>query len=194
MTLSEVETVVGILESFITAVGIVVAGVWTFLHFRRQRHGFPHASVHHSSHSFQLPDGRTLLRVEAKITNTGGVLVPLRYARTRIQHLFPLPEHIAEMAAACADPVPQGDCELPWTVLGAREWRLKAGEGEIEPSESEVLNSDFILPAGVQQVLAYTYVSNHVKSDREVGWSDTVVISVGEGSQKHGGSAASSTT
>ena len=194
MTLDEFETLAGIFQSAVTAIGIIVAGTWTFLHFKRQRHGYPHAAVHHSSHTFRLNDGRTLLRIEAKITNIGGVLVPLRYARTRVQHLFPLPDHIALLAAACDDPVPKGDCELPWTVLGAREWPTNEGVGEIEPTESEVLHSDFIIPAGVEQVLAYTYVSNHAKSDREIGWSDTVVISLRQGTEINATADASGTS
>ena len=50
---------------------------------------------------------------------------------------------IEQLAKEVADPVPVDDCELPWPVLGAREWNVEKGLGEIEPGETEMLCSDF---------------------------------------------------
>lgn len=179
--LDSVQQLADILESLATVIAICVAGCWSYLLFVRRRQRFPRAAVSHQTFCFQLPDGRSLLRVAAKIVNTGEVLMQLRFARTRVQQLLPLPDHVAQLLAVTAiDPVPTKDCELPWTVLGAREWRIDAEIGEVEPGESEAFHCDFVIPAGVEQVLVYTHVKNHSKPDRDVGWSDTIVVSLKE--------------
>jgi hypothetical protein len=184
MTWETAETIAKTLESIVTAGGIVAAGVWTYLIFVKRRQRFPRATVSHQTYHYRLTDGRTLLRVAAKVVNSGEVLVPMRFVRTRVQQFFPLPDHIASLASRADDSVSAAsaeDCELPWTVLGVREWRIDEGLGEIEPGESEVLHCDFVIHTGVGQVLVYTYVTNHAKHDRDIGWSDTVVVLLKEG-------------
>lgn len=187
MTWGEIEQLCASIESIMTAVGIIGAGLWGFVHFRRQREGQPHAAISHDTHVFRLPTGLAILKVAATIHNTGGVLLCLQHARTRVQQLAPVPEHIAAIAEKCGDSLPGNDCELPWPVLGKRQWNVEAGLGQIEPGESEVLQSDFVIEPGVEQVLLYTYVRNHTRED-EIGWSDTRVICL-KGEPRHHGKA-----
>jgi hypothetical protein len=182
MTVESFKNLAEAAESVITAGGIVVAGVWTYLIFVRRRQRFPRAALSHQTHSFRLPDGRRLLRVAATIANSGEVLVCLRTITTRVQHVLPLPDHIAVQLKESPEP-PSGESEFPWPVLGKRQWRIDETMGEIEPGEAEILQSDFVIPAGVEQVLVYTHVPNHAKSQSGIGWSDTVVVSLIEGRQ-----------
>jgi len=178
MTLETVKTLAEIAASAATALGIVGAGFWSFVLFRRRRQQFPRVAISHQTHCLRLPDGRTVLRVFARIANTGEVLVSLRFARTRVQQLFPVPDHIFQLVSQGGDFVPQREKELPWTVLDAKKWQFDEHKAEVEPGEAEVLNSDFVIPTGVQQILLYTYVNNQAKRDSEIGWSDTVVVKI----------------
>jgi hypothetical protein len=193
--LEQALSVAQIAEAAMTAIGIIVAGVWTYVLFVRRRLRYPRAAISHTSYSFRLADGRTLLRVSAKMTNVGEVLLWFRHARTRVQHLYPLPAHIAALTASTTgDPVAKGEYELPWTVLCAREWTYEDGQAQIEPGESEVLHCDFVIPAGVKKVLVYTHVTNHVKRGHEIGWSDTVVVDLDEEVAVHAGTGTPAAT
>ena len=178
MTLDSFAKIAAAAESIVTACGIIAAGIWTYFHFQRKRERFPRATVSHSTSNFPLDDGRTILRVAANVTNSGDVLLCLGHARTRVQHLFPVPQEIERLVRDDLDPFSSGECELPWPMLGAREWNVEQGLGEVEPGEAEVLCSDFVIPSGIEQVLLYTYVSNQSKPADEIGWSDSVVVSL----------------
>jgi hypothetical protein len=175
MSIETLKSIADVAESVVTTVGIIAAGLWTYVLFFKRRQRFPRATVSHQAHAFRLPDGGTLLRVAAKVANTGDVLVPLRSVTTRVQQLLPVPEHIASQWKTSPDPA-NGDAEFPWPVLGKREWRIDATMGEIEPGECEILHSDFVIPASVGHVLVYTHVPNQTKGDVAIGWSDTVVV------------------
>lgn len=168
-------------ESFFTVLGIIAAGWWAWHHYTIRRERYPRAAVSHSTHSTQLSDGRSILRVVAKLTNIGNVVVRLRYARTFVQKFVPVPSEIEQLVATDApEHQMDADCELPWPLIGQmREWNIEARTGEVEPGESEVFCSDFVVPADVQKVLIYSFVSNSTKAiGAEIGWSENIVVSL----------------
>ena len=177
MTFEAWNALAGTIQSFATVAAIVVGAVWTWRLFIKKRQHYPRAAVSHQTHAFSLPDGRTLLRVTAKVANIGEMLMCPRDIRTRVQHLLPVPDHIAAQMQLSTDP-PNDDAEFPWPVLGKRVWRIDEGMADIEPGEAEVLPSDFIIPPGVTHVLVYTHVPNPAKPEIGIGWSDTVIVSL----------------
>jgi hypothetical protein len=167
-------------ESLFTVFGIIAAGIWAYYHFLIRRERYPRAAITHSIFCTPLGDGRSILRVRAKLSNVGAVVIKLTYARTFIEQFAPVPEAVQTHLAAQEWPN-NDDCELPWpSVDGMREWNIPANSGEIEPGESEVFNSDFIVPAGVEQVLIYSFVTNALKAKTktDIGWNDNVVVSI----------------
>ena len=67
-----------------------------------------------------------------------------------------------------AAPVPGHE----WPLIGAQNWIFEKGQGEIEPQETDVLESDFIVDNKVLVVRVYTYVKNP-KKERNIGWPCT---------------------
>lgn len=172
------KTVAETWQAALTGVGIVVAGWWTYRLFIRQRQQFPRVRLAHDYSVLHLPDGRSLLRVKAKIENCGDVLIEIRKARTRVQQLLPLPPHVEALLKQSHDP-PEDGVEFPWTVLASRSWRIDEDLAHVEPGESEVLESDFILAADIDAVTIYSYVENAAKST-QIGWSDSTIVRLKE--------------
>ncbi|MDP2319680.1 MAG: hypothetical protein Q8O42_10120 [Acidobacteriota bacterium] len=168
MSLSDLHKLAQGIEAIVTALGILGAGVWAWFNYWQRRERYPRAGVSHSTNLLR-ESGYSILRVAAKVTNSGDVLVGVRAVRTWLQQLSPVPSTIATAVTSGADPV-QGDaCEFDWPLLGERVWTIAEGMSEIEPGESEVFWSDFAIPDHVKQVLVYTFVSNEAKMDVGVG-------------------------
>lgn len=194
MTRADALVIAQTVEAIATTIGIAAAGVWTYLLFVRRRQRYPRATVSHAVSCFPLEDGRSILRVSARIINTSDVLLCFRYARTRLQHFYPLPTHIADrLNGGDDDPLASGEHELPWTVVAAREWQFPEQRAEVEPGETEVLHCDFVVPAVIERVLLYTYITNHEKRGRDIGWSDTTVVDLKE-DMRHATTAATART
>lgn len=176
MELETLKELLPLIESAVTVVAIVFAGAWTYILFVRRRQRFPRASVQQEINQIPLPNDQSLLQVAAKISNEGDVLVSLLSARTRIQKIIPLSEGIRKEIELGNDPVPEGEQEVPWPILGARDWAFCISEAEIEPNETEVLHSEFVLDKSVKAIVVYTYVKNRIKRRQEIGWSQTTLV------------------
>jgi hypothetical protein len=161
-----------VIESLATAAGIAVAGWWSYRLFVKRRLGYPRASLSIRFVVVTIEGARTVLRVATEIKNTGEVLLQPQWARVRVQQLHPASESVRTAMERFDSSVDDKvEAELPWTVLCAHTWDLQ-GKAEIEPNESETLECDFVIPAGVGRVLVYSYLSNRAtKSSREIGWS-----------------------
>lgn len=181
MALDDLQKLGEFTESFFTVLGIIAAGWWAWHHYTIRRERYPRAMVSHSTHCTQLTDGRSVVRVAAKLTNIGSVVIKLRYARTFVQQFVPVPSEIETLLTAQSPEAAMGnDCELPWPLIGEmREWKIEAETGEVEPGESEVFWSDFVIPAEVRKILVYSFVSNSAKaSGAEIGWSENIVVPI----------------
>jgi hypothetical protein len=169
--LSTIKEVLDALQSLATIAAIIGGGIW-FLS-RRQR--YPRADVTHNITHKVLPDGKLLLHVAVRISNKGEVLLTLISGITRVQQMLPLSSSVVESINEGLDPVKKGQTEIEWPPLYSRESEWKEGKLEIEPGESDHINHDFILEAGVQTVEVYTYFKNAMKSGKEIGWQLTTV-------------------
>ncbi len=177
MTLDVLSDLASIIESALTAFAIVVGGFWTYFLFVQHRQRLPSANIEHALEVVKLPADKTLVHLAATVANTGKVLVSIEMARTRIQQIAPVADHILFDIKSGKDPVLEHQQEVPWPMIGeSREWNYNRGQAEIEPGEKEVLHSEFVIPSSVTCIVAYTYVKNHAKRRRDIGWSRTSIF------------------
>lgn len=179
MDLETLEQGISIIGSIATVVAIIVGGFWTYFLFVKHRQRFPSANVQHESEQISLPGDKRLVHVAATISNDGKVLVSIESAFTRLQQVLPVPKHILSVIESGKDPVPKDSHEVPWDLLGERNWQYAVGDAEVEPGEEEVLHSEFIVDGCVNAVVIYTYVKNRAKRCREIGWSQTTFLQLG---------------
>jgi len=157
-----------------TAVGLLAAGVWTYLLFVRNRERYPKARVEHVVNHWRS-SGTLVLRLTVRVMNQGKVVISIGETRALVQALMPVS---ADQVSLERD-LPLDTSELDWPVVGTRECCANPCL-EVEPGETEELHFDFLLPHDLQKVSLYSYLRNQVKSGKEIGWNTTTVYSCRE--------------
>ncbi|MFL5561741.1 MAG: hypothetical protein ACJ79K_09730 [Gemmatimonadaceae bacterium] len=147
---------VGAANDLLQMTAIIVGGWWTYRLFVRQRNDFTRANVTHSLQHVDLGDELRLLHVIARIENVGNVPLEPPSAWATIQQVLPLSAE--GRATLHKSPIPDGEHEVDWPVIGEQEIDL-AGDGFVlEPGESDKYHMDFIIPAAVRVVQVHTMV------------------------------------
>lgn len=158
--------IAGIVESAVTALGIVVAGVWAYLIFVRQRQRYPRASLRQSLLCRTLPDGARMLTVEVTMANIGQRLIELDSASVVLQQLSPLSKGATRQALLGHDPLDGGGRrEVLWYRVGYRRLGFTPVI-EIEPGETETLLFEFRVSAKLEALKIQTNIENAVKRSR----------------------------
>jgi hypothetical protein len=171
--------VASIVQSVATVIAIVVGGAWSYLLFIKERREYPHANLQQSATHAQLGPNANLLRVGVAITNAGTTRMDLKSAIIKIQQVLPLtdcvdPKICAKAEIEAAKPgVPRSAARFSWPTLSQLDQQYE-GNKEIEPSEKDFIDAEFVLPSHVTLVRIYAYVRNDSKphSDKQqIGWS-----------------------
>lgn len=162
-----------IVQAFTTSLALLVAGIWTYLLFIRQRLGFPKLDMDLAIDDVTLPEGQRFVHAQLRLTNVGGVVVALDRAELRLRQVVPIIDKLKPVIVAGYDPVPDGKTEIEWPMIAGREWAWKAGEFEIEPGESDFIHTDFVIPIEIQIAQCYCFVNNASKKRQGIGWTLT---------------------
>lgn len=165
-------------SSTITVIGLVIAGVWTYMRFVRKRQRFPRANVAHRIADWPVVAQR-LLRLVVRVENLGEVIVRVRTIRAAVMQVLPTPPNVAEAISEGRDPVARGSSEILWDTLGDRHCDFSGDGCEVEPGETEEFIFDFVIPSEVIKVQVYTHVENITKSTKNIGWNTTTIHDVG---------------
>jgi hypothetical protein len=165
-------------QATLTGVAIVVAGIWTYRLFVKQREPYPKANVEHRVAHWKLGE-RTVVRLTVRITNVSGVVLSLPILQARLQQLLPMSSGTIDELLALE--VPTGESEIPWPLLAERTCDWSDALREVEPGETEECHFDFLIASDVAAVMVYSYLKNHSKRGREIGWNTTTVCSLRTG-------------
>jgi hypothetical protein len=168
-------------EAVLTAVGILLGGIWTYMLFVRKRERFPRARLKHLFTSFLVRGKLGLLSVTIEISNIGTTLMRLEEAKCRVQQVLPLDGELSALLDRGDDIVPLDSQSVPWPTLDVREWKFKKGAVEIEPGESEVLRAEFLVPSYINRLLIYSYIGNRSKGRKRLGWEKVSFLSLKKG-------------
>jgi hypothetical protein len=172
-----IKDTVSIVQGIITIVGIIVAGIWTYLLFIRQRISYPRLNVELVLQNAPLPEKTRLIHVQVNLKNNGNVLVRSDYAELRLRKIVPLPKEIIPTLKEKKDPVPEAKSEYEWPLFVRREWKFYTNDFEIEPSENDSLHADFFIPDDFQVIQLYFFIRNPRKKRKDFGWTETNIYS-----------------
>lgn len=159
----------------VTSLALVVAGVWAYLAFIRQRLGQPRLITSLSTQVIPIPTGR-MIRCQALLENRGAVVATSQFGEIRCRQILPLPPDIQHAATAGLDPVSDGSTNIEWPLLSKREWHWGLHAFEVEPGETDSLYTEFFLPANVEVLEFYFYLANAKKPKQNIGWQSTVIV------------------
>lgn len=172
------------IESLLTALAILAAGVWTYLRFLRNRQRLPRVRLETSIHQRPIREGTCFLRVSVRIINQGEVLLPLTNGFTLLQRVRPWPE--AVLGHRVGEPQPAEGSrhkpEISWPEVAKISCEWDKGVWEIEPKDHETFHFDFIVDSAIETLNVYSYFQNDRKTDRtkdrKIGWSNNVLHDV----------------
>ena len=187
LSLEDIKASAEILRNIAEVTALVVGGIWTYLRFIKKRDPYPKAEIKHSISHVRLSSEKNLIHVITNFNNKGEVLLSMVTFDTRLQRITPLTEEMEHILEANGNLIPKGTSEVEWPLLDCHERRWQKGEAELEPGESEYLHGDFIIDSSIEIVVAYSYIKNIYKKEREIGWGCTTIYNIQKGVQIEGG-------
>lgn len=181
MCLSQVEQMVRIARDAATVIALIVGGAWTYWLFVQNRQKYPRATIRHRIRHWRIGEGKMLLRVDVQIRNSGKVLISLVESRTTVQQVLPLADDIRSKMRIGGDLIEDGDSEVAWPTIGELEVQYERDQCEIEPSETQGIEYDFIVDDDVGTVQVYSYVMNEKKRRKKLSWDLTTLYDITDG-------------
>jgi len=162
-----------IIQAVITSLGIILAGIWTWLLFVRQRLAFPKLDVDLVITDAIVLDGARFIHAQLSLKNVGSVVLASNRAELRMRQIAPLPDELKSDIQEGYDPVGSDRTEVEWPMIAGREWKWNRGDFEIEPGENDSLEADFVISTAIQVVEFYSFIGNAKKKRQGIGWTLT---------------------
>ena len=183
--------VAAIIQSSVTAVAIVVGGIFAYYKLQLFRDLEPHLTISHEvSHRF-IGDSYVHIAVTANVYNGSKVKVELNQALFSVQLLSPISdENVESLYEERRDDRDENYTHhIQWPTLDEIEQRWTENELVIEPNGTHPEIVEFILSSDVESVMIYTYFYNlanpsgvpHTLSDSSIhsqGWSMTTAYDI----------------
>lgn len=152
------------IESVITIIAIVIAGIFAWRNGIIFRHRSPHINIAHDiTHRFISPS-YTHLIVTATLHNSSRVKVEFRDGLFILQKIAPLnDDEVTQLYAQSLDDAVsanEGAEDIQWETLDKLWIVWDKDELIVEPGASAALTIEFIVPKTIQAVLITTYLYN----------------------------------
>lgn len=163
-------------QSSITALAIIIGGIWTYVLFIQKRQRYPRLNVSHQVISWPVGQ-KNLIRLQVRIENLGDVLFRLSSGHVWIQLMRPWPNGVQEADRGMGGIRP-AERKAEWPILQEHAWDKI--EKEVEPRETDTLHFNFMVNRQVKTIIAHTYLRNETKSrwfdsftskPRTIGWN-----------------------
>ncbi len=137
----EFKDIASIVQSVLTCLAIVIAGIW----FLMQGMASPKANISHSVTHRQISDSWIWLRLEIIVKNEGKRPLHLKSGIARVQRILPLEPYIEKQVKAdmCLIPETQKDKTVFWPQVG-KEYTLER-ELYLEAGETDTLECEFMI-------------------------------------------------
>ena len=166
-----VKTITGVVKDIVQILAIVGAGAWASYRFGLFRERVPRGTISHEITHRSLTETTIHVSVTVIFSNTGRVVwsfVPEQDNRTTIQLVKPIDQEYLE---SLQERVAAGESQTyQWPVLDDRSL---ARSLEVEPSDTQEINYEFVVGGGVESILVYSYYG---RDDR--GWQATTVYDI----------------
>lgn len=169
-----------IVSDVATTVAVVIAGIWTYLLFVKNRERYPRATIEQVAAPLKLDDRSVLIRVQIRVSNIGKVLLPIEDLECRLQQIVPVVGAVKARAQARESLVIGPDSDVDWPMLSEARWNYEKYQSEIEPGEAEVFCCDFFVDQSVRCVRIYSHLVNQFKATA-VGWACATDLELSQG-------------
>ena len=171
-----------IFQSAITAVAIIVGGIFALSKLQAFRDFEPHLTITHRISHRLIGSSYIHIEVVAILHNSSRVKVEIRDGIFLLQKISPVSDKQVETLYVQAFEGEEYE-EVQWPTLFEVSRNWKRGELVIEPSESHPEPFEFIVAKEVKSVMIYTYFHNLKFSEGDEtgqGWVATTVYDLSE--------------
>lgn len=163
MTLTDFKILTGIIV-------VAVGGIWTYYVFLVERTHSPRLELSFNAQCYDFDNEFYLFSTKLKIKNIGKVLLVPTSAQIKLQNILPNTKDFSSMSFDQFNILKAYDEKLLWPMVAQREWDEEISNLQLEPDESEELDTDFFLSKKVKVSRLYGYVHN---PESDLGW-DTI--------------------
>lgn len=173
LSLDDIEKLTSGIESLVTAIGIVVAGIWTYSLFVKNRLDKPSAKISHKVEYRRIPENEILIHVAVHVANTSDVLLRIVSGEVRVTPMLPMADEILGRLHQWEDMTKEGEGEIHWP--GRKTYKIDwvSKSRQIEPKEDDTFHFDFVLDRSVSTFQVYSYIENTEK--KTIGWNTTTL-------------------
>ena len=170
-----------IIQSFVTAVAIVTAGIWAYFRFQVFRTFYPHLTIEHTISHRRISDNYMHIAVTAILHNRSRVHTEVRDGFASLQVVAPLSD--ADVAQRYDEVfVGRQHVNIQWETLDEYIRTWEESELVVEPGESHPETFEFLLrESSYNSVLIYTYFYNERHDEDRgsaEGWAATTVYNI----------------
>jgi len=184
VSVSDAKTIVEGLQSFVETMAIIVAGVWAYERFIKNREDYPYPKIEQRCEHHVLEDNLIYLSVFVTVTNQGKTKLDLNGAKIIVRQVSPLLGEIKKLLKDerqnfDEDKIRSGNVKeifvdqgqrLRWTTLGDREWKGERGKiNELEPGQTREFQFDFLLLEDDVKIIEAISYFNNEKTAWEIG-------------------------
>jgi len=172
---SLLNTTIESLKSLTEMAAIIIAGLWTYNRFIKNREDYPYPKIEHKTTSYKLSKSIVYLSVIITVVNEGKTKLDLGKGKIYIRQVSPIPDGINILIAETVnksglEPVIYGNApelfrdmgqRVGWATLGSRNWetQLRNELKELEPGQTRETQFDFLFldrdEVEIVQVISY---------------------------------------
>ncbi len=166
---------VEVLKSVTEGIAIIIAGIWTYEVYIKNRYDYPYPKIQQQVKYYNLGNGFYYLSVFITVTNEGKTKLDLSSGVIFVRKVLPLSPKIKKLISeaslgdiwvgknAQADDndklfIDQSQ-RVGWTTLGERRWKenLRGKMHELEPGQTREIQFDFLFNDKVDVVEVISY-------------------------------------
>ena len=173
-----------VIKSFLEAMAFIIAGLWTYELYIRNRYDHPYPKIQHRIEHYELGNGIVYLSVFVTLTNEGKTKLDLKDGKIYIRQVVPMPERIKDLFKKSIEDrkyteIRDGEIldlfidsgqRIGWDTLGTRDWghstkikptwlKLTKQNPTIEPGQTKEFQFDFFIEEDVAVIMAISYIN-----------------------------------
>ena len=170
-----------IIESVITAAGIIVAAISGYIVFVRQREVFPKARTSHRLRYDRIAPDKALLTLDVTLHNPSKVRIILTSYRIRIMQILPAADELKEMLDnRILEQGKRGLKITQWHLLAedSKRGTSESPADELEPGESLQIHRSFLIRDTAHVIQVESSFDNPARKGRSLEWEYTTVHNI----------------
>ena len=167
------------IQALLTSLAIIIAGIWTYNEFIRERTKHPRLNISQSVETLRIPEDQRWVQIRIHLENIGRIKIDIGDGFTKVQQILPVSKEFYNVLNG-EDTEKLRDINerrfVRWPMLCKRKFAIALS---MEPGEKFTLTQDFFIPQNVKAFRLYTFVTGpNSEADSPRGWAESTIYEV----------------